>query len=197
MVEPEPLHGAGAEVVGHDVGLLHQLEEDFLTPRVGHNHAQAALVAGAVIDQVAGFVPPLFTRSSFGKGPGFAVLQVVGAFDADDIGAQIRKESRPPRQRMHLLQGKDSNPVENSLLRHCPGPPFAAAAPKRLTGAMIVQTRNQVHLGVAPRCHSIIARRVDSPLIPCCRRPLGPPLAVPPAAGRRTNRPSRPVPSIL
>ena len=74
MVEPEPLHGAGSKVVGHDVGLLHQLEKDFLAPRVSHDHAQAALVAGAVIDHVAGFVPPLFASSSFRKGAGFAVL---------------------------------------------------------------------------------------------------------------------------
>ena len=74
VVEAEALHGAGAEVVGDDVGLGHQLEEEFLALGVGNVHAEAALVARAVIDQVAGLVPPLFAGLAVGEGAGLAVL---------------------------------------------------------------------------------------------------------------------------
>ena len=118
MVEPKSLHGAGPEIVGDYVRRFHQLEEDFLAPGMGNVHAEAALVAGAVVDQVARLVPPFFTGLAVGKGPRLAVLQVVRALDANHISPQIGQETRSPGQGVHLFQGQDSDTVQNSLLCH-------------------------------------------------------------------------------
>ena len=118
MVEAEAGHGARAEVVGYDVGFRDELEEGFLAPGGGHVETEAALVAGAVIDQAAPFVPPFHAGPSFGEGAGFPVLQVIGAFDADDLGAVVGQESGAPGKGMDLFQREDPDTVEYLLVIH-------------------------------------------------------------------------------
>ena len=90
MVEAVPCHGAGAEVIRHDVAFLSQLEENFFTPGIGHFQTKALLIPGAKVGQVSTLVPPFFAGLPAGEGPGLAVLQVDHTFHADDLGAQIR-----------------------------------------------------------------------------------------------------------
>ena len=104
MIKTVAAHGAGAEVVGDDVALLDQFKKYFLPGRMRHIHTQALLVARAEVGEVAAFIPPFFARLAIGERPRLAILQVPGAFNADDLRAHIREKRRAPRQGVHLLQ---------------------------------------------------------------------------------------------
>ena len=118
MVKAEPLHGAGAEVIGDDVTILGKLEKNFFAPRVGHFQTEALLIAGAEVGQVAPFVPPLLAGPPAGERPGLAVLEVGQAFHADDLSTQVGQERSPPRKGVHLFQGENAYTLKNTIFRH-------------------------------------------------------------------------------
>jgi hypothetical protein len=112
VVEAETPHRAGSEVVSHHVAVLDELEEHFFPRRLGHLQTETLLVASAEVREVGTFVPPLRPGLAIDERPGLAILEVLHAFDADDLRAEVRQKGGAPGQRMNLLQCQDPDALK-------------------------------------------------------------------------------------
>ena len=118
MIKAKPLHGTRPEVIGNDVAILSQLEKNLFTFKGGHFQTDTLLVTSDKVSQVAPFVPPFLGRAAAGERPCFAVLEMIQAFHADDLGTKISQERGSPRQRVDLFQSEDANTFKHSIFRH-------------------------------------------------------------------------------
>ncbi|MCY1547953.1 hypothetical protein D9M68_840370 [compost metagenome] len=128
LVEAVLLEAAGLEVLDHDVGLRRHLLQQRLPFGRGHVDGDRTLVAVAG-GEVAGLVGVVAVRVLHeGRAPGARVVADAGAFDLDDVGAQVRKNLRAPRAREHAGQIEDLDAVECCGLGAHASDQFANAA---------------------------------------------------------------------
>src|SRR3954464_10800541 len=109
--EPEAIHHAGAEVLDHYVGAVHELAEDLLALVGLHVEGERPLVAvqhrevqGVHVGQVA--------QLGAGDVPAPRLL------DLDDVGSHPREELRADRAGLHVRHVNDSDALEGLRNRH-------------------------------------------------------------------------------
>jgi hypothetical protein len=112
VVEAVLLQAAGLEILDHDVGLRRHLLQERLAVGRGHVDRDRALVAVAG-REVAGLVGVVAVRVlDERRAPGARVVADAGAFDLDDVGAQVREDLRAPGAREHAGQIEDLDAVQ-------------------------------------------------------------------------------------
>ena len=119
IAQAQLLHGAGAEVLDEDIGLLYQILEDLLALGGLEIQGETALIA-VEIDEVSAF--PVKTRRI-----GAGIITLSGDFHLDDVGAHVREEHRAVRPRQNPGQINYGNAFQSSFV-HCCDFPFLANA---------------------------------------------------------------------
>ena len=104
VVKAETAHRSRPEVVGHNIAMPDQFQEDLLPGGMGHIQTQTLLVTRAEIREVPALIPPFRPGLAVGERPGLAILHVRHTLDADDLGAHVCQKGSAPGQGMHLLQ---------------------------------------------------------------------------------------------
>ena len=89
MIKAKALHGAGPEVVRYHVAIFRQPKEDLPSLGSGYLQAEALLVTGAVISQIASLIPPLLPSFTVRERASLAVLEMLNALYTDHLGAKI------------------------------------------------------------------------------------------------------------
>jgi hypothetical protein len=103
VVEAHRAHDAGAEVLEHDVGFLHERREDFLAQRVPQIDAHALLAA--VVDGEVDALAADHRRMLAG-------LLVADRLDLDDLGAQVGQQHPAAGTRLKAGQLEDPDAVQ-------------------------------------------------------------------------------------
>ena len=115
VAEPETVHRSGLEVLAHDIETAGQLDEELLAPRVLEVDADRALVE--VVAQEGRPDAPAVRISHRRERPP-ARFTVARVLDLDHLRAESGQELRGVGERLHLLSGQDSHPVEGLAERN-------------------------------------------------------------------------------
>ena len=109
IAKTEPIHDAGAEVFQNDVGLLYQLQKDFLPLRAFEIQGHAELVA-VEVEIIAAHAADEGRRIA-------AVISFSRLLDLDDGCAEVCKEHPAKGACQHTAQVQDGDVFQSAC--HC------------------------------------------------------------------------------
>jgi hypothetical protein len=113
VAQAEAVHRAGLEVLGHDVEVGDQVEEQRAAGRVLEVEPDAALAE--VVAQERGADPPAVGVEHVGERPP-ACLAGRRVLDLHHVRTQAGQELRAVGQRLHLLGRENPHPVEGAAV---------------------------------------------------------------------------------